>query len=261
MSLRRILPFILINIFVSTAVVLSILFWWDGRQNEVAGVSPAPSSGEVVGAVANTAVPQPNPTQPADQPVATEAPPLHIVQAGETLSTISTFYDVSMDDIMVANGMSNPNLISVGQQLVIPINGLEEPTAVPVAAPTEESSVIPTPISAEPVTGGNDYVVEISQVIGAGDLEAELLQIRNTGSSSVALQNWRIADQDGLFYTFGQITLFGDGAGLLIYSKQGQNNATEIYWGQANPVWTPGELVTLLDNNGDIVTTFIVPEG
>lgn len=263
MPLRRMLPFILINIFVSAAVVLSILFWWDGRQAAEAGGETAviPPVANEDGGGETAVVPDAEVAAPETppEPEPTDAPPLHIVQAGETLSTISLIYDVSVEDIMAANNMTNANLISAGQQLLIPINGLEEPTPIP-ADPTNDPNIIPTPIATLPTSGGDDFVVEISQVAGAGEVAAEVIQIRNTGSDSVALQNWRIADQDGLFYTFGQVTLFGDGAGIFLYSGQGQDGVTEFYWGLSEPVWQPGELVTLLDANGDIATTFTVSE-
>ncbi len=44
----------------------------------------------------------------------------HVVQKGETLSIISQRYGVSLQDIMAANSISDPNLIRVGQTLSIP---------------------------------------------------------------------------------------------------------------------------------------------
>lgn len=44
----------------------------------------------------------------------------HVVQQGETLSTIARDYGVTVEDIMEANQISNPNLIQVGQSLTIP---------------------------------------------------------------------------------------------------------------------------------------------
>lgn len=45
---------------------------------------------------------------------------VHVVQSGENLFRISLRYSVSMDAIAQANGLTNRNLIYVGQQLVIP---------------------------------------------------------------------------------------------------------------------------------------------
>ena len=44
----------------------------------------------------------------------------HTVQRGETLASIAAKYGVTVADIVAANGISNPNMIAVGQELVIP---------------------------------------------------------------------------------------------------------------------------------------------
>ncbi len=53
----------------------------------------------------------------------TTAGPIYIVQPGDTLSSIASRFDVSMNDLMTVNGISDPNQLSAGQELVIP--GLE----------------------------------------------------------------------------------------------------------------------------------------
>ncbi|MCB0238340.1 MAG: LysM peptidoglycan-binding domain-containing protein, partial [Anaerolineae bacterium] len=45
---------------------------------------------------------------------------VHVVQRGENLSTIAQSYGISQAALAQANGISNPNLIYVGQRLVIP---------------------------------------------------------------------------------------------------------------------------------------------
>lgn len=47
---------------------------------------------------------------------------VHVVQAGETLSQIAQRYGVSVLDIMQRNGISDPNRLSVNQELIIPGN-------------------------------------------------------------------------------------------------------------------------------------------
>jgi LysM repeat protein len=42
------------------------------------------------------------------------------VQPGETLSSIARLYGVTYEAIMEANGMDDPNLLEVGQELIIP---------------------------------------------------------------------------------------------------------------------------------------------
>jgi murein DD-endopeptidase MepM/ murein hydrolase activator NlpD len=54
---------------------------------------------------------------------AQSAGPIYIVQPGDTLSSIASRFNVSINELMTANDISNPNLLSAGQELVIP--GLE----------------------------------------------------------------------------------------------------------------------------------------
>ena len=61
----------------------------------------------------------------ADDPT----PRTHIVAAGDTLLAISRQYDVSVDELMAANGLDDPNLIYIGQRLSIP--GAEETPETP----------------------------------------------------------------------------------------------------------------------------------
>jgi murein DD-endopeptidase MepM/ murein hydrolase activator NlpD len=45
---------------------------------------------------------------------------VHVVQAGETLFAIARQYGVTVDAIVAANGLSNPDQIEVGQRLLVP---------------------------------------------------------------------------------------------------------------------------------------------
>ncbi|MEZ4706459.1 MAG: LysM peptidoglycan-binding domain-containing protein [Caldilineaceae bacterium] len=48
---------------------------------------------------------------------------IHYVQPGDSLSAIAVRYGVSMQALMAANGLANPNHIYVGQRLLIPEGG------------------------------------------------------------------------------------------------------------------------------------------
>ncbi|MBZ0319962.1 MAG: LysM peptidoglycan-binding domain-containing protein, partial [Anaerolineae bacterium] len=52
----------------------------------------------------------------------------HVVQPGENLYRISLRYGVSVQDIVTANNIANPNIIYVGQVLIIPVRGTTPPT-------------------------------------------------------------------------------------------------------------------------------------
>ena len=60
------------------------------------------------------------------RPASAQAPtpgPIYIVQPGDTLSSIAARFNLTIDELMAANNLNNPNQLDVGQQLVIP--GLE----------------------------------------------------------------------------------------------------------------------------------------
>jgi LysM repeat protein len=88
---------------------------------------------------------------PAAAPAASNT--IHTVQAGEHLSKIGRAYGVSAAAIAQANSLSNPNLIYVGQKLVIPGAGAVVSTTVS-AAPA--ASAQPT------IYSGKQIVVDLS---------------------------------------------------------------------------------------------------
>jgi len=49
--------------------------------------------------------------------------PVYVVQSGDSLSSIASFFSISLADLMSVNGITDPNQLAAGQQLVIP--GLE----------------------------------------------------------------------------------------------------------------------------------------
>ncbi len=60
-----------------------------------------------------------NPVYAQDVP----AGPTYIIQPGDTLGVIASKFGVSIDDIILTNNIENPNILSAGQQIIIP--GLE----------------------------------------------------------------------------------------------------------------------------------------
>ncbi len=60
----------------------------------------------------------------ADEPSAATTPNAegitHVVQSGESLTSLAVTYDVSVDEIAAANGMSAGDVLRIGQELIIP---------------------------------------------------------------------------------------------------------------------------------------------
>ena len=270
MSLRRMLPFILINIVVSTVMFLLLLYWWDGRDVEpeillTATLPVTLQETPVAAIVNNSGESEPEPIGETDgSEVETEdersGPPIHIVQAGETLGTISQQYDVPLEDIATANDIINVNSISVGQQLVIPIGGLPTETPPPTAIPTQVAT--PTIPATTPAEEGI-AMVEITEVIGLGDLTTEAVRISNVGTRPLILRGWQLEDEQGNVYTFVDVTLYGSSdAGtpsILIHTEAGLNGPSDLFWGQETAVWQAGETVTLTDGEGAQQATYEIP--
>ncbi|MBK8903257.1 MAG: lamin tail domain-containing protein [Anaerolineaceae bacterium] len=253
MSARKMIPFLLLNIVVSSVVVLTILYLWDNREGSTETAVSIPTT-ITPDFLQNTAVPQQQ-LQATETPEPDDGPLVHVVQAGDTLGIISQLYDVPIEAIVAENGLPNENIISVGQQLVIPVGGTSTPEPQATAVP--EEAVLPTPIATQPV-GGGDAVVEITAVIGPGQLSDEAVMLTNTGQAPIALQNWKLLDVDGHEYRFGQVTLFA-GSDLRINTTSGVNSPTALFWGLNEAIWTPGETVTLQDSTGATRVTYEVP--
>ncbi len=67
---------------------------------------------------------------------------VHIVQPGENLFRISLRYNVTIQAIQQRNGISNPNLIYAGQQLIIPVGGGTVPPPTTVTPPPGDGGVV-----------------------------------------------------------------------------------------------------------------------
>ena len=131
MSVRRMLPFLLLNIVVSATVVLGILYWWEGEQAEQAEeFASRPAVSDLV---------PPTPTQAPQlqitntpEPTATPIQSTYVVQNGDTLGNIADTFEVTVDDILAANGITDPNFLQVGQELIIPVEGFAQATETPI---------------------------------------------------------------------------------------------------------------------------------
>ena len=74
------------------------------------------TGGEDAAVVEDT--PEPAPETAAE--TAVPEPATHVVQPGDTLTKIAQQYNISVQALMQANNLNNPNYIQVGQTLVIP---------------------------------------------------------------------------------------------------------------------------------------------
>jgi LysM repeat protein len=260
---------IAVNAAVSAAITLLlvlVILPGLGAPVMVEGAASA-TSGTIAAQVAEPTVgPQPSPT-----------PLIHIVQSGETISGLSQKYDVPAQDIIAVNQIQNPNFLQLGTELVIPLGGPAEeatPTLTPVPTPTEtpipfepppaltataaaESIAAETP-AALPASG--ELQVEISEVLGAGDVTAERVIVANVGERLADMQGWTLSDAGGNVYTFANFRLWKGGSAI-VHTGIGEdgNPPANFYWGKLEAIWAPGEVATLRDRDRQVIGTYTVP--
>ena len=106
----------------------------DATPSATPTASPLPTA---TYALAPTATPLYSPTPP---PTATLPPnqTVHTVEAQETVSSIAKKYGTTSSAILQANGLKSNTIISVGQQLIIPLPAANTstPTITPTPSPT-----------------------------------------------------------------------------------------------------------------------------
>jgi len=272
--LKRLFYIILANIVISSATVLIVIYFWEKNRPEpsaqvtvVMMVNPTLNAAMEAG-TPFTALLSETPVPGQDQVGETPLPPEptqiieYQVKSGDTLSKIAMNFDISMDDIMRLNGLSDPDLISVGETLFIPAGPL--PTVTPVPPTTAAPTVTPRPVtptqSLTPTASpaGNPARPVIETVLAAGDLESERVKISRTGFGELSLAGWQIEDGNGHVYIFPQLNLFEDGS-VFLHTSKGVDSATNLYWGLSEPAWQSGEVLILRDEKGQERARYQVP--
>jgi len=120
MRTRRLLFYLGLNAAISATATLAVMWVWERAHTPPSTPTTVPSPAVVAPPTATPAPPGPPPT-----PTLT----VHVVQPGDTLGSIAVQYDVSVADLMAANGLTDPDTLDVGQALIIPVGGFGLPTA------------------------------------------------------------------------------------------------------------------------------------
>ncbi len=86
----------------------------------------------------------PIPATPTFTPTPSPTPVMHTVESGDTLFGIALDYGVSVDALQEANGLDNPDALSIGMALIIPRRGAPEEEERADFVP-QDSLLLPTP--------------------------------------------------------------------------------------------------------------------
>lgn len=199
---------------------------------------------------------------------------MHTVASGDTPFGIAEIYGASGFDLMAVNGFDDARASSlrIGEVLIVPLEGCSLTAADLAPASSTVSSVATDDDDAEatadaestedaegtsirptvtlPPTAASAQV-QIVEVVNAGDITAERVEIRNTGGI-VNLSGWTLENSEGETFTFPEQRLYTNGI-VSVHSRPGTNTPIAIYWGLSQAVWgSPGETITLKDANGTV---------
>ncbi len=200
----NLLLYLLINILVSAATTLAVLWAWDNVRKS--GEPAAPQAAPVVQEQDTAKPPAAEPAQnvPASAGTATSAP--------------------------------------------------ATPTNTPVV-PQETAGPTETALPADA------KLIEIASIVGAGDLQQEVVVLKRIGEGNLRMVGWKLSGEHDNTYTFPEqpeLILYKDGA-VQVYTGAGTDTVTEVYWNRSEAAWRSGELVRLLDPQGNERATFTVP--
>lgn len=241
---------ILAAFMVAVAVFVGIALIW--RREPEPSIAATPTVTETRDP---TQTPSPGPATPAPTPM---QPLTHTVQGGDTLSAIAEEHDVSLESLVAANDLVNPDVLQIGQILIIPqadsaiSPGMPSPESATGGSAAETHSIMVPPT----LTPSSPSEVKIMSVGGVGQLERETIVLRNQGGM-VSLDGWSLSNPTGHQFIFPALTILRDGE-IRVHSAQGDDTPRDLYWAQPEPVWQEGQLITLRDADGNLEDTYLV---
>lgn len=251
MNRRQLLFVVLLNSLVSLVIAIVVVWVAELRRPDLEELAVrytppvvmiATSTPETVALQPQT---QPTPT-PADvAPTPTTAPAagepeIYVVQQGDSLFGIALRYNVTVQQLMDANNLTNPDFVFSGQRLQIPTAG-----ATPSAAANSTPETAP----------GSGLTLRVEQ---PGNLAEEQVLIVNESNNAVNLQGWTLGKVNGPVYALGDLPLFPGGS-VRIHSESGDDDSLNLYWDLANPVWESGAVARLFNQDGREVVSYTVP--
>jgi len=256
MNARRLVLYLLLNAVVSAAVAFGVLWLWN-QTHPLLYLPPAASVAQATETELPLAL-SPTPPAPSATPAVQPTQMTYIVQAGDTLGSIAERYGITLDQLMAANGLTNPNVVSAGQTLVIPAAGAAPPTAGPSTPSLLPTNPPETPLPTSTIDPNQPAPdVSIRDVTGAGSLADEVVVLANDGGT-VDLVGWTLRDEAGHLYTFPTFQLLNGGT-VSLHTTSGTNTAIDLYWGLAGAVWSSGKNVLLSDQGGNLRARYTVP--
>lgn len=168
----------------------------------------------------------------------------YTIKTGDSLSAIAALYNITTAALMAANGITNPNLLTVGQVIIIPPPDFSTAT-----------TAVPTPGTAVPPVAP---ILKITAILRSNTVAAtgEMVILQNVGAR-VNMKGWTLQDLHNQMYIFPDFVLDSN-AGVRIHSDAGLDNATDLYWGRTAAVWDANDTATLKDRSGIVIDSYTI---
>jgi ABC-type multidrug transport system fused ATPase/permease subunit len=88
------------------------------------------------------------------------------------------------------------------------------------------------------------------------DVRGEFVKIVNSGRTAADMANWTLCDEANHRFMFPTFIL-RPGAYVRVWTKDGANTVTDLYWGTAQAVWNKtGDCAYLRDSAGRLIATY-----
>jgi competence protein ComEC len=167
----------------------------------------------------------------------------------ERLQKVSKVYRTDLDDTITVT--TDGSTFTVTTQKMKP---REEAKSISAG----NGSSIASSITEESQSKENTMFSSTESTVYVSDLNLkdEWVKISNKGFSPVFLSGWKIEDEGSKHtYTFPSFTL-DSGSTITVYTEEGMDSATELYWQLENPIWNnDGDKAYLYDNTGKLIST------
>ncbi len=122
------------------------------------------------------------------------------------------------------------------------------PTWTTRANPTES---IPTPVATQP-----EIRISYIEYDPQGLEYEEYVLIENSGAEARDLSGWTLEDEAYHVFRFPAFSL-GAGTSVRVWTKEGQNSSTDLYWGYRRAIWdNDGDTACLKDSRGQLVDEY-----
>jgi hypothetical protein len=104
--------------------------------------------------------------------------------------------------------------------------------------------------------GAEIQITHIDSGASSSDGMYEYVEIENRGETVQSMRGWELSDQANHTFEFPNVTLEPNKV-IKVWVGEGENTATDLYWGRKSPVWNnTGERAELRDASGLLISSY-----